>query len=350
MEYFTQLKSNGWKPVYSKEMYAISQLRKLVYFLSTSISMEALGTVLFNLNIGYVDVKGNTQKEKVIFIINYCQENSLLQAFYDKVISLSLVPKNYIDKETLNDIPEANLKYLSFNIPDFASCSWKRNIEGEKKTINCHNSSDYVIIRRNKKKPCEKIHRCSICGEIIDCETEHDWDDWKYISTDSCDKERVCKRCGHRETAYAKHDWSKYHKTSNGSQYRICQHCHLREYDIKGKWQGYVHWNNGTKDLWKVTFYDEIIILLFTKHRAMINVYVNVNTEKNVCEKIVKEKGKVEVSNQEITITGKKLLSGTNYNLDNLNGSISDDCLTIDGIVSSKGTRGKIKLEQIHED
>lgn len=350
MEYFTKLKADGWEPVPSEEMYALSQLRKLVYFLSTSISMEALDTVLFNLNIGYIDVKGNTQKEKVIFIINYCQENNLLPAFYDKVISLNLVPKNYIDKEALTDIPEANLKYFSFDIPDFASCLWEQTIDGERKTVNCHNSSDSITIYINPVVPCEKIYRCNVCGNIVNRKTEHDWSEWKYISANSCDQKRVCKRCGEKETSHAQHDWSKYYKTPNGSLYRICQHCHLREYDIKGKWQGYVHWDNGTTDLWEITFYEETSMLIFTKHRATIDVYINVNIEKNVCEKIVKERGKVEVHNKKITITGKKLLAGTNYNLDDLDGNISDDCLTIEGIVSDKKARGKIKLEQVHED
>lgn len=350
MEYFTQLKTDGWEPVYSEEMYAISHLRKLVYFLSTSVNMEALDTVLFNLNIGYVDVKGNTQKEKVIFIINYCQENNLLQAFYDKVISLGLVPKNYIDKELLSNVPDADIKYLSFDMPDFASCMWEKNIGGERKTVNCHKSPYNVTIYSNPRNPCENVYRCDICGRIVNRETEHDWDEWKYVSANSCDQERVCKRCGEKEVSYAGHDWSKYYKTPNGSLYRICQHCHLREYDIKGKWRGYVHWDNGTMDLWEITFYEETSFVFFTKHRATIDIYVNINTEKNVCEKIVKEKGKVEICNQKITITGKKILAGTNYNLDDFYGNISDDCLTIEGIISSKKTKGKTKLEQIHED
>ncbi len=350
MEYFTKLKTDGWKPVYSEEMYAISQLRKLVYFLSTSISMEALGTVLFNLKIGYVDVKGNTQKEKVIFILNYCQTNNLLQDFYDMVASLNLLPHKYVDTNVLSKIPEANLKYLSFDIPEFASCQWKRTVSGEKETLNCHEYQENVTMRRNKQNPCEKVYRCDICGKIIHRETEHDWSEWKYISANSCDQERVCKRCGKKETSHAQHDWSKYYKTPNGSLYRICQHCHLREYDIKGKWRGYVHWDNGTMDLWEIAFYEETSMFIFTKHRATIEVYINVNMEKNVCEGIVREKGKVEIYNKKITITGKKLLAGTNYNLDDLDGIISDDCLTIEGIVSSKKDRGEIKLEQVHED
>lgn len=350
MEYFTKLKANGWKPVYSEEMYAISQLRKLVYFLSTSISMEALGIVLSNLDIGYVDMKGNTQKEKIIFILNYCQENNLLQDFYDKVFSLNLLPNNYVDTKFLNYVPNVNLKYLSFDIPDFASCRWERTVDGEMKIFNCHECQDNVTMHRNKQNPCEKVYRCDICGRIVNRKTEHTWDEWKYVSANSCDQERVCKRCGEKEISYAQHDWSKYYKTPNGSLYRICQHCHLREYDIKGKWRGYVHWDNGTTDLWEITFYEETSFIFFTKHRATIDVYINVNTEKKVCEKIVREKGKVEVCNKKITIIGKKILVGTNYNLDDLNGNISDDCLTIEGIISSKKARGEIKLEQIHED
>lgn len=348
MEYFIKLKAKGMNPVYSDRMYAISQLRKLVYFLSISVNMEALTTVLFDLDIGFLDVKGNTQKEKVLFILNYCQENNMLQAFYDKVVSLQLIPYNYVNIDSLYDILDVNLKYLSFDIPDFASCKWVQTVDGNQKTLDCHHSQNYVSLYRYKQNPCEKVYWCTICGEIVEREIEHDWDEWKYISADSCDQERVCNRCGEKEKSYSQHDWSKYNKTPNGSLYRICQHCRMREYVIKGKWRGHVHWGNGTMDLWEVTFQEETFMRIPIRHIAIIEVYIDVNTEKKTCKKIVRQKGKVKVNNQQIKIKGKKLLVGTHYNLDDFDGNISDDCLTIEGIVLSKNIKGKIKLEQIN--
>ena len=124
----------------------------------------------------------------------------------------------------------------------------------------------------------------------------------------------------------------------------------MREYDIKGKWQGYVYWNNGTKDLWQITFYEKTILLFIKKHKAIIDIFTNVNTEESTCKSIVKEKCNVDFDGQKISIKGRKVLTGTNYILDNLDGSISADCLTIEGIVSSKNAQGKIKLEQLYEN
>lgn len=329
------------KSVYfTVELQAISELRKLVYFISENVDLQTLWHIRAKAGIEHLALRGDSNKQSIINMIIDCQNRNSLKTFIEGLVQYKIVGEDFIDLSSFNqcNYKLPSIENISFDIPRDTSCMLKDPTDG-----SLYHKPSVVRVQHNLRK-CTYVDYCCICGEKLDTETLHEWGEWEYFGKHSCEQHRVCSICEEEETR-THHDWTKWTKNKNGSQFRLCSHCGEEEFNIDGNWYGFVNWENGTKDFWEVII--KTSGFLFESTKAEIKVYININ-DCNQCEYIVTQKASVRVVNNQIKITGKKILSTTcskkGYMPDTFTGVISRDCQTINGTVCDKACKGTLKL------
>lgn len=377
MEKVYELEKEGWEPYMDTNMIAIQQLRKAVYSFR-SFGKEQLNLIINNTldYLSYDDLEGDTCKEKLINLIVLCQNHGCLDKF---VIAYNDAIPNVLDLSKNINIQESiaiNLKELSFKVPSSDCCAWRKK-RGEKFEYKYLHQPEII----HTEHPCEKLEICKICGKQLNRNIEHAWGEWKYISNDNCRQIRRCERCDEVEKTFFEnhiwgewryvndkdctkirhcercgeeyrtnsHDWKNY-ELPNGSSYKHCMHCHREEYEILGKWKGFVYWSDETQDLWFVDIKKRLFGLRDPK--VIIESYVNTVSSPTglICDYTVVQEGEISVNNNICCINCKKIKKidrRKNYILDNFEGKILEKCSYIEGVVRSDGMTGNLKLEPI---
>ena len=346
-----EIESGGWKRCYTQEMKSIIEVRKAVNFLSSVLDPKTLFLLKIELGISYVDLKGNTDKEKVIFLIDYCRKEKLLNKFFKKIVALSMCQPDYFDKIIIEDIQNnlnINLMMLNFDIPHDKSCLWRRNIKGNVEVEHNYEIREY---RRNDE-PCKIISICQICGKKVNEHFEHKFEKWKYNNNTSCIMTRHCINCSYFESK-TEHDISDWITNKNGSKYRICSHCKLEEQNIIGKWEGIVKWENGNKDFWRINIttgiFDKLYTMVFSKKKYSAEIEVFINHQDNHYDFKVIQKGIVKSDNGKCRIICEKVIQDSEHSLryspDTFEGNISHGCSSIQGIVYCNAIKGTLTLE-----
>ena len=351
MPNYQLLESRGLVPFGNyKEIRSVMQLRKAVYLLGVLFIPDVLTILKHSLAISHVDLEGDNDKEKAISLLKYCQEKSLLNAFFEHLEALA--PNGFFDGQDIANIQEAlkdiDISNLKFDISDQTTCYWK--------DPSTNKVQHYPMTRRISLQghPCTTIEVCEVCGLETERNTVHEWTEWQYQNDGECTQIRKCRRkgCGSIEKRIH-HQWSQWIKKSNGSCYRYCEHCGDREFEIKGTWYGYAEWKDGIKDYWEVVFSKKKHMLgLYYTDIATVRVLVGFEeAEQEGRYRIqgeVKQDAKVEFYGNTCIIKCKRIIfkDGINsYVLDRFEGKIDKDCKYISGTVSDKNnSSGKLIL------
>mgnify|MGYP006873050093 CR=1 FL=1 len=337
---------NGWNPAPDHNLLAIRQIRKAVYGLSNLYDFEVIRNIAIDLGLGYIDWSySDSNKNKIIRLFQICQEQQLLGKLFERIVEHDPQHTLYdVDIcQKIDEYLEADIGKLSFDVQENACCCWYKVSEGERIRRFVHTEHYYVI----ESDPCKRLSHCDICGEKMKDSYKHQWGEWRYESECNCTKIRKCTRCSKGiEKEYDRHDWIE-SKKSNGSSYKICQHCHKEVFEISGRWTGTVVWGNGVQDYWDVTI--EHGGFLWMSLKAVICVYGDVHDTEDgrMCKYKVVQKGDVDLIGRKCAITGSKIKAkpqDLNYSLDSFSGKIEGKCDSIVGIVTSGHDKGELKL------
>lgn len=324
---------------FTRELQAVSELRRLVYYLSENVEVRDLWPVRAKIGIEHLAIKGDNRKQVIVNLMIECQKQHLLQEFIEGLISCKIIGQDLIDLDVFDecDYEIPNIELLSFNVSHKYSCIVK-----DTEDDSLHHTPSIIRVPDETRK-CKFNEYCCICGEKIGTTIEHYWSKWEYVEEHSCQQQRTCSRCGETETRLH-HMWSNWIANENDSKYRICSHCNKEEFDVDGEWWGYVYWENEIVDLWNVEIRTSWLLGI---QKAEVTVYVNVHDE-NQCDGTVTQKASVTVNNNEITIKCKKVTSSTrnirDYRLDSFDGIIGHKCQTIEGIVYDGHNKGILLL------
>ena len=324
----------------SPTLKAIVELRKLVYFLAENIDLHSLWGARAQAGIEHLELKGDSNKQTIVNLLIDCQKHFSLDKFIESLVTTGIVGHGFID---LSIFQAVNYEFppienISFEIPRESCCRIEDSCDGSIE------HRPLLQTKPHKKYKCHYIKYCAVCGETLATEVSHKWEAWHYEREKSCSQKRVCSECDEVETR-VRHDWTKWSSNSNGSSFRICNHCNKEEFNIDGKWHGFVFWDNGKKDYWELKI--ETSGFLWDTTKAEIKVYVSV-TDDNRCEYVITQKAKVCVENDRVVIKGKKVISSSNkrlkYNPDNFEGKVNHGCQYIEGTVCDGTLKGTLKL------
>ena len=293
--------------------------------------------------IEYSDLEGETEKEKVISLFYLCQKQNLLNNLYAAIRDFDTTDLNLFIEKNIQETLKADIRHLSFTIPSNSCCKWRKEYEGEYIFKDSHNEKIY----HSFEYPCKSIYICDICGKKTKEKYEHEWDVWKYENPHECTKIRKCRICGETERLFDQHIWQETN-IKNGSFYRICTHCHHKEIKVLGKWKGWVHWSNNTRDFWTITINERFFGL--KKPSAIVEAYINVIVLPNGQQydyKVI-QKGTVTIDRDFCVISCKKIKEkpkNAKYCLDTFEGNIIGECSYLKGKVLSGNLEGTLKLE-----
>lgn len=341
---------NGYDPVFDLKIKAVSLVRKAVHLLSSTLQEEAFNIIISSLELGYYEFKKEKHKDKIIELFIYCQEEGMLSELFEKLILCF----NFYNGECLEFIKsidlilkDSKIEYLAFDISEKETCRARKISDEISSSETFHEISEIS----DDKNSCKIYCVCIICGEIVNIEYKHKWGNWNYKNQNSCVKIQECSNC-HEKRDKIEHEWE-FFRNSNGSSYNKCTHCHEEdEYDVVGLWCGYVNWNDGSRDYWKVKIEEKTRLLFMKSLIATMYLYLDIQKDKTFRNKVVLE-AKVSIDKNifnnneyECIIKEKKIVSATcDYNKDKFEGKISKGCSSMVGIVSDGKKSGKLILK-----
>lgn len=327
-------------PYKTNKIKAVSELRKLVYYLSENVDPRSLWIVRAQAGIEHLELKGTSSKEVITNLFIDCQEQSTLKDFVSGLIDHKKIGAEALDLDCFEEI--------GYNFPDLRNVSFE--ISKNETCLYLDQSSNKLVhqpvygVRPHPQENCTYIKYCKVCGKEISTLKNHEFGEWRYCKPNSCEMVRQCSKCGKTETK-TNHQWLSWHTNINGSKYRVCEHCKLEEINVDGVWKGTVNWENGHKDYWEVEIKTSGFLWETTK--AEIKVYVNVVG--NQCDYTVVQKASVSISGKSIKISGKKILESSGpkkgYVLDTFNGVIQSKCEALVGKVCDGSLCGELTLK-----
>ncbi len=370
----TQIVHNwsSWREAFDKKSDAIQQLRRLVNNLPAILNERALTMFAKQVGIDYYDLAGNNEKEKLVALLAYCKNNYSLEKLLENLRQSNFLPNQIVGIQSL--LADISLEDLNFEKSlENSTCLQKREC---KRDGAIEFQYDHKIKRYRNKKNCDIVEVCHICGYRKFIEKQHQWSNWEYKSPNSCQLKRVCQncdleefknsdhnwtewkwqnekgcdiyrecqRCKEKETKKEQHQWTGWIKTENDHQFNICKHCGNEEYDISGEWIGFVQWEYGSVDQWKLSIKQRTTFLNTIKVEGILDVIFIDNGTK--C--FVRQEINGEINNNNLVFKSKKITHQTGsgrYNKDSFQGIIHKRAKAIEGMATSKSSKGKIILE-----